>query len=67
MASTNVQIDVLDINRKVVQSLINEEQNIGKQGVLNDFSKKSLPNGIYFIRMKLDNQLIIKRILVNKK
>ncbi|MFK7949832.1 MAG: T9SS type A sorting domain-containing protein [Saprospiraceae bacterium] len=59
-------VSVLDVNGKQIQTLVNQQQSAGKHQILGDFSKKSFPNGIYFIQMKLDNQLIMKKILVQK-
>lgn len=64
LASANVNIDILDVNGRVVKTLKNERQNAGNHQFLEEISKNNFANGIYFIRLQFDNQTITKRIIV---
>ncbi|NJN78722.1 MAG: T9SS type A sorting domain-containing protein [Saprospiraceae bacterium] len=64
VASANINIDILDVNGRIVKNLKNERQNAGNHQHLEDISKNNFPNGIYFIRLQFDNQILTKKIIV---
>jgi WD40 repeat protein len=64
LENSNVSIDIIDYTGGVVLNLVNEYKTIGKhKGKLNI---SSLSNGLYFIRLITDNQILMKKIQIRK-
>ncbi|MFK7948868.1 MAG: T9SS type A sorting domain-containing protein [Saprospiraceae bacterium] len=61
-AFANVQIDVLDVNGKVISSVLNENQAGGNHNLTIDEAEE-WTNGVYFIRMMIDGQAIIQKVI----
>ncbi len=59
--SGHTTIDILDVYGKTVKELVNDKRYHGEQFIHFDIS--DLPMGIYFIQMKIDNNITTKRIL----
>lgn len=56
LRTSNVQVNLLNILGAQVRSLVNENRNQGKQ--VFQFSTDQLERGTYFIRLKIDNEII---------
>jgi hypothetical protein len=65
-ASANVRIDILDVNGRVVKNVKKERQNAGNHQFLEGISKNNFADGIYFIRLNVDNQSITKKIIIKE-
>ena len=64
LAAANVNIDILDVSGRVVKNVKNERQNAGNYQILEEISKNNFADGIYFIRLNFDNQIITKRVVI---
>lgn len=64
LETNNVQIDILNIEGKVLHSIINERQNEGEQRIT--WQGKNLPNGLYLVRIVTDNEVRLKKVVVLK-
>ena len=61
-AFANVQIDILDINGKVITMIANENQAAGNHNVIVNEAEK-WANGVYLIRMMIDGEFIIQKVI----
>ncbi len=62
-----VNISIIDIQGKLIKTLQNQHQNQGKYQIIEKVNKKILPNGIYFIRLQFDNQIVTKQMIIQTK
>lgn len=58
----NVELRILDINGKVLNSLVNETQPEGKYTV--DYNTSTIENGFYFYQLKVNQQFATKKMLI---
>jgi hypothetical protein len=62
LAFAKIQIDVLDVNGKVITSILNENQPAGNHRLMmNDAARWA--EGVYFIRMNINDQTIIHKVI----
>ena len=61
---SSVQIQIYDIQGKLVSTLVNETMDKGNYSV--SFNSNQLPSGVYFYRLKTENFTDIKRMLLLK-
>lgn len=61
-AFANIQIDILDVNGKIVSTIINENQMAGKH-LINVNKTEALNTGVYFVRMIIDGQSVIRKLI----
>lgn len=61
-AFANVQIDILDVNGKVISTVLNENQGAGEHN-LRIVESTQWSNGIYFIRMMIDGESTVQKII----
>lgn len=59
-----VAISIYDVKGALVKTLINEYQNAGDYSI--PFSGKSLSNGIYYLRMTVNNNKLTEKFVVTK-
>ena len=59
-----VSVDVFDLMGKQIHSLINEKKPVGNYSVT--FNGAHLSDGIYIVKLKTDNQIVQKKILLSK-
>ena len=65
----NVEIKIYNIKGQVVKSLINENRAIGSHRVVWNGSNNAgskVSSGVYFVRMKLENHSVTRKILLTK-
>jgi len=60
----NVNLSIYDITGRKVQQLLDENQIIGHHTI--NFDAKNLRSGIYYYQMKIDNEIINGKIVLNK-
>ena len=64
LENTNVSIDIIDYTGSVALNLVSDYKTTGKyKGELNI---TNLSNGLYFIRLVTDNQILMKKIQIRK-
>jgi len=59
-----VIIDILDINGRIVKSIINRNFNSGRHKILWDYSYMNINEGIYIIRLRTKNDRLSRRFVV---
>ena len=62
LAAANVNIDILDVNGRVVTSIINEKQTAGEYLLKVNQSDK-LNKGIYFVRLRIDGKSTVTKLV----
>ena len=62
-ANSKIEIAVFDIMGKQVQSLVNSEQSMGAHSIA---WNPDLNSGVYFIRLTTDNNVINRKVVINK-
>ncbi len=62
--NSNVNIAVFDILGKNVMSIYNGEMSSGSQNI--KMNANELNNGVYFVRIQMNNEIITKKVLVNR-
>jgi Leucine-rich repeat (LRR) protein len=65
--STHVEIIVYDISGRLVKSLISQEQQPGEYNVVwdgTDSNGHKMASGLYFYRLRVDNQIITNKMLL---
>ncbi|MCD4795329.1 MAG: carboxypeptidase-like regulatory domain-containing protein [Bacteroidales bacterium] len=68
--SSNVIIEIYDIQGKKIKTLVNEYQVSGNHSVIwNGTNETGIPvgTGIYFYRLKTDNNIVLKKIMLIKQ
>ncbi len=61
-AFAKIQIDILDVNGKVITTILNENQAAGKHN-LTVAETDEWAKGVYFIRMMVDGKSIIQKVI----
>ncbi len=67
--SSNVIIEIYDIQGKKIKTLVNEYHALGNHSVVwNGTNENEIPTGtgIYFYRLKTDNNIVLKKIILIK-
>jgi polygalacturonase len=59
-----VKLEVFSENGQLISTLVNETQNPSEHSV--DFSEKSLPSGVYMYRLLVNNQSLVKKMMLLK-
>jgi Secretion system C-terminal sorting domain len=62
--SQNVEIKIYDVLGREITTLLSEYKKAGKYSV--EFNGKNLPSGIYFYRIKTDNYIASKKMILIK-
>jgi hypothetical protein len=62
LASANVNIDILDVNGRIVTSVINENQTAGGH-LLKVNQSNELNKGVYFVRLTIDGKSVVTKII----
>lgn len=65
-AAANITVDMLDFHGRVVATLVDRRQDSGEYHVAWDVGRapaRQLPSGVYFCRLRADNQVIVKKLL----
>jgi hypothetical protein len=63
--ASNITVTVTDLLGRTISTLVNQNQNAGNYSVNVDKNALGLTNGIYFIKVQIDNQSFVKKIMVN--
>jgi photosystem II stability/assembly factor-like uncharacterized protein len=63
-ASNHVSLTIYDINGRIVETLVNQEQDTGIYHV--DWDAKDIPTGIYFYRLKIRDFTATKKLVILK-
>ncbi len=63
-SNQNINISIVNSTGQQIQQICNQEYPAGK--IRNTFSIENLPNGLYFLNIKSNNETIIKKLVVNK-
>ncbi len=61
--TTNVAMSLYSIDGKLVRNLFSENNSIGEKQVL--LKASSISSGMYLLNIRLNNQILVKKILVN--
>lgn len=61
-AFAKIQIDVLDVNGKVIATVVNESQAAGKHN-LTITEAEQWAKGVYFVRMMIDGESMIQKVM----
>lgn len=62
--ATHLELSVYDINGKLITTLVNEFQNSGYHSV--DFNAEHLASGVYMFKLKADNQIQTRKMVLVK-
>ncbi len=62
--NVNVKIDIIDYSGNEVSTLVNGLRNVGKHKC--NINITNIANGVYFIRLITDNQILMKKIQIRK-
>jgi hypothetical protein len=62
--ATNVKLIVFNTLGQTIKTLVSEYKNPGKYSV--NFNASALPSGIYFYRLEMENQSIVKKMILLK-
>lgn len=60
---SNINLRVFNINGQETETLVNSIQNMGEHKYR--FSTQSLPPGIYFVQLKVNNQSHVRKLIIN--
>lgn len=61
-SSKNIQIDLIDLNGKVVKPLLNENQTTGAYSHILNLT--DLPKGVYFVKLSANQQKLSQKLIV---
>lgn len=63
-SNQNINISIINSAGQQIQQICNQEYQSGKYS--NTFSVDNLPNGLYFLNVESNNQIIIRKLVINK-
>lgn len=63
--ATNINVTITDILGRNISTLVNQNQNAGSHTLNIDKDALGLANGIYFVKVQIENQNFVKKIMVN--
>lgn len=62
-AASKVSIDILDMNGRLVETILNKKQNAGQQ-LLKVNKKSNLTTGVYFVRLSINGKSLTQKVLI---
>ncbi len=64
---SSVQIDLISVDGKIISHFDPEMQTPGKHDLVFDLGQKQIPSGNYFIRLTVDGNPFLQKLVVSKK
>lgn len=61
-AFANIQIEVLDVNGKVIHEVLNENQTVGQYNMTVNEAEQ-WAGGVYFVRLTINDQSILRKVI----
>ncbi|MDD5530831.1 MAG: S8 family peptidase [bacterium] len=61
---TNISLKMYDLSGRLTSILVDKEQNRGCYNI--EIGAKNLPTGIYFVKLKTDNYITVKKLIIMK-